>query len=142
MRSFEATLAEAFSPEFESKFGCAFGSYRSKLQAESDIKTHAVYLKQEANKERLKRLELAQTAQKQVKIGIDGQKVAKKLSKVADKPLKTSKPAELSNDSDLSQISLVALKALYDLKLSVVRAIEALRLLKEELDELNDKSHD
>jgi hypothetical protein len=139
MRSFEATLVEAFSPEFESKFGCAFGSYRSKIQAESDIKMHTVYLRQEANKERLKRLELAQTAQKEVKSGTIVQKHTKKLSELSQQAMKTSKPTELGIVLERLQVSKLVLEALNDLKLSIVRAIEAVKVLKDQLEEQNDK---
>lgn len=133
MTPFEATKVEAFSEEFEARFGIAFGEFRSKEQAEADMKNQAEYLVNEAEKERLKRKKATISTKKVAKSG-------KNVRKQGEKPLKTSKPAELSDIVESLQISSLVLQALEDLKLSIVRAIEVIKLLKDRMEEVDDKN--
>ena len=126
MSVFEATKAEAFSEEFESTYGIAFGEYRSKEQAESDMIKQAEFLLKQAQIERIERKISAQNA--------------KKVVKSAKKPLKTLKPAELDQGVEYMQVYMHSLKALEDLKIAIIRAVEMIKLLKERLEEANDKN--
>lgn len=133
MSVFEATSEEAYSEEFESTYGIAFGMYRSKEQAEADIKNQAKHLLEQAKKERGERKIPAESTRRVVKSG-------KNLHKSAEKPLKTLKPAELSASVEYMQVYMHALRALEDLKIAIIRAVEMIKLLKERLEEANDKN--
>lgn len=135
MTPFEATKVEAFSPEFERKYGLAFGAFRSRAQAETSIKQNMAYLMEQSEIERSKRSISDENVQKEVKIEINGEKVAKNLSKTVLNPLKTSKPAELSDFPQMSQAISIVFEELSNLKLAIIRAIEALKALKMILEE-------
>jgi hypothetical protein len=141
MRAFEATKAEAFSEEFEETYGIAFGSFRSKIQAEADIKRHSKHLSEQANIERLKRLEIDKKEDIPLNTKEKANKLANNLRKTLEKPLKTSKPAELSNIPQRLQIVSLVFEEFEGLKLQIIRALEALKLLKQELEEENDKNN-
>lgn len=134
MKAFQATKAEAFSDEFEQVYGIAFGSFRSKIQAESEIKARTTYLVEEADKERIKRSESGQIGIKLLKTKKDAQNHAEKVSELAQQAMKTSKPAELSKIPQRLQTISLVFEELNGLKLQIVRAIEALKLLKQELE--------
>jgi len=114
---FEATAAEAMSEDFESVYGVAFGSYRSKEQAESDMKKHQAHLINEAKNVLVNR------------------------ANEAEKPLKTPKPAELTEDAvwegpdDPFSVFLVELN---ELKVKIIRTIEAGIVLKRYIEEKSE----
>ena len=115
--AFEATKVEAFSPDFEQQFGVAFGSYRSKEQADSGIKEHGGALVLEAEKVLASRQEQPEIEQKQ-----------------PEEPLRTSKPAQLAEDAvwDAEDSLFSALNAeLNGLKVSIVRVLGVIKELKE-----------
>jgi len=130
---FEATKAEAMSPDFEQQFGIAFGSYRSFEQANAGMKAHGGDLVLEAERVLASRQEQAHSEE------FD----SKSPPKPPEKPLRTSKPAQLTEDAvwdDRITPYSVFLKELHGLKVSIVRVLEAGKILKENIEEENERN--
>lgn len=118
---FEATKVEAFSVAFEDQFGVAFGSYRSKEQAEAGVVEHRSLLIEKAKEILSERAKLPEISEK-----------------TPEKPLKTSKPAELSGDAVWDDEFRLFFMELQGLKVQIVRVLEAGALLKSKLQENNE----
>lgn len=122
--AFEATRVEAFSLDFEMQFGVAFGSYRSQEQAEAGIREHGATLIPQAAKELAERQKRPETT-----------------PKPPEKPLRTSKPAQLAGDATWEgKIDAFSLffRELNVLKVQIRRILEAGVQLKKHLEEKSE----
>lgn len=140
-RVFEATEPEAYSEEFERKFGIAFGQYRSREQAEADVKEHGAYLIKEAEKEVQRRI-------KGVKVPEISAKTVQKAKKDIQTLLKKGRTRQIVTETEgfspgEEELALF-FEALNELKLSIARVLDAGLALKRALAEVreeNDKSN-
>lgn len=122
---FEATELEAYSEAFEAKFGIAFGTYRTREQAEAS-KTE--------NKAALFSMAQEVLNNRKEKGAIQPIKLTQESPEVAAEFLeKMSKSVPVDTYANFS-------KSVMDLKVALVRCLEALKLIQDELEDRNGKS--
>ena len=115
--TFEATSLEALSEDFEMQFGIAFGSYRSKEQAESGVKEHRATL-----------IKLAKNV-------VESRRNQPELPQSA--PISAEKAQEEEQITQINPFS-VFFSELNELKVNIVRVIEAGKLLREYIEEKSE----